>query len=86
VGITTKQGTIESLEGTSHEDIFLADHVLAAQNTSLTAHIVSRVRLSEKESRGSQTTFMLHSGTLSVSVSARPRSGPARERAMQQGF
>ncbi len=37
------------MDGVSHDDILIQDHVLASQNTSITAHILSRVHLSDTE-------------------------------------
>ncbi len=49
ITIDTNHGTIHDLDGASHEDTLVRGHVLAAQNTSVAAHILSSARLSEKD-------------------------------------
>jgi hypothetical protein len=60
-------GTIERLQGTFHEDIFIQSRQIAAQDTSLLAQLLSDKPLSQGELAAARRTFSMEGSTASAS-------------------
>jgi hypothetical protein len=84
LNINRNQGTVQDLDGVSHEDMLVQGHVLASQNASVTAHIVSRVRLSAEDLSAAMRTPVVPNRTANALVQPEQRLSSDRARAMQQ--
>jgi hypothetical protein len=84
LNVNSNQGTVQDLDGVSHEDMLVQGHVLASQNTSVTAHIVSRVRLSAEDLSAAMRILLVPRGATNALVQPEQGLSSDRERAMQQ--
>jgi HEAT repeat protein len=84
ISVNKDQGTVQDLEGVSHEDVLIQGHVLASENTTVSVHIVSSVRLSQEDFNAALRALPRSNGA--TNALNRPEKGltPNRERAMQQ--
>jgi HEAT repeat protein len=84
ISVSMDQGTVQDLEGVSHEDVLIQGHVLASQDTTVSSHIISSVRLSQEDVNAALRALPTSNGARNALN--RPEKGltPDRERAMQQ--
>jgi len=84
ISVNRDQGVVRDLDGVSHEDMLVQGHLLASQSTTIAAHIVSILRLSQTDL--ATATRMLAIPGRAADALNRSAHGltPDQERAMQQ--
>jgi HEAT repeat protein len=78
------RGAIQGVQATFHEDMFVQDRLIAAQDTTYQAEFVSQTSLPRGETAAANRAFMTQGRVLSAATSVQVGVTPDREKAVQQ--